>query len=320
MNFLAGFVMLVMKSEQESFWVFVALIKALSRYFDCPKLQGVKKDLDHLSVLTETMLPSLYSHLKECGLVDFSLCFPKWLMCMCIGVLDTPCLLKVWDAFWCFRGDRRIFLQKLCLYMLTSNQEKLLSCENLADVYICLTRCGDHVCEVNTFLSGISEQSVDLPSQAGPNAANAPTPGSGRKRKSQSSVAAAAAKVKDDAPLVESDGYVLVSAPEETSNQKMSQSHARKQQKGEEGGGLRMASSSPLSLSISCNTTDTKATEDIIPMTPISKTLHTWIQNGTPLMRLKTIAKGKGTSKGKTSYKSQNQHPLSSRKSLRKST
>jgi hypothetical protein len=312
MNFVAGFVMLVMKSEQESFWVFVALVKALSRYFECPRLTGVKKDLDHLSVLTETTLPGLYSHLKEVGLVDFSLCFPKWLMCMCIGVLHTPCLLKVWDAFWCFRGDRRVFLHKLCLYMIRSNQERLLRSENLADVYVCLTRCGDNVCDLNTFLTGIHDQSVDLPlsSDEDQNAPTSAAAGSGRKRKQSS----ASKKQKGESSSI-SDGWVAVPGPVPGKNDASSERPASCNKK--------------VQLSISCeNTTNTNsdicrrsakaaaAEAEEIPMTPISKSFHTWIQSGTPLMRLKTIANKKGNNP-----LHQSSRHLSSRKtSLRKTT
>lgn len=100
MNYLAAVVLLVMRSEQEAFWVFVALLRALGPYFERRDLRGLKSDLEALQTETSVRLPRAYSHVKSCGLSDFSLCVPKWLLCLFVGAVDAPLLLKVWDAFW----------------------------------------------------------------------------------------------------------------------------------------------------------------------------------------------------------------------------
>ncbi|QDZ22869.1 Rab-GTPase-TBC domain-containing protein [Chloropicon primus] len=181
MNFLAGFVLLAVKTEQEAFWVFVALLRSLRGYFESPPLSGLKKDLDLLQGAALAHLGGLCSHLKTCGLHDFSLCFPKWLLCNFVLVLETEVLLKVWDAFWVFRGDRRGFLHKVALHLLKSNEAELLGKDNLGDVYQVLSqRCGRNVECVLEFLAGVEAQQVAVVAEG----AREEEDGGGKKRKS----------------------------------------------------------------------------------------------------------------------------------------
>ena len=267
MNFLAGFVILVMTNasrmtEEEAFWVFVALVKTMSRYFEKANLSGVKKDLDHLAVLTKKNLPHVYAHLKKVGLQDFSLCFPKWIMCMFIGTLENPLLLKVWDAFWCFRGDRRTFLHKLSIFLLRSQSDALLKSDNLADVYGVLKECGKKFESVHDVLCGI--QATDVDSRLVVRSTSA----GGRKR-------------KQGCLAVEENAERLP---------KPSSSSVRKRP-------MTIETTSSFTTFSPAPSDENNLMKNDIPMTPITKTLQMWISSGTPLMRMKTAGMKRQMSK-----------------------
>ena len=161
MNFLAGFLLLVLESEQEAFWVFACLLRSLHKYFGRPNLVGLKEDLNAVSRAVSER-EELRKHLRDQGVEDFSLCLPKWLLCGFVLVLETPLLLRAWDAFWVQRGDRGKYLRKVAAFLLLSNEEELLRAEGLGEVYAVLSRgCGRNVSDASEFLLGVESTRVE---------------------------------------------------------------------------------------------------------------------------------------------------------------
>ncbi len=113
MNFVAGLTLLVVRKESSAFWIFVALLQTMASYYK-GSLAYVREDLDRLAALTRNQIPRLAAHFASLGFTDYSLCFPKWLLCLFVSVLKTPLLLKTLDNFFCYRGNRRDFLLQTC--------------------------------------------------------------------------------------------------------------------------------------------------------------------------------------------------------------
>eukprot|EP00216_Chloropicon_sp_CCMP2111_P000617 CAMPEP_0198238680 /NCGR_PEP_ID=MMETSP1446-20131203/4290_1 /TAXON_ID=1461542 ORGANISM="Unidentified sp, Strain CCMP2111" /NCGR_SAMPLE_ID=MMETSP1446 /ASSEMBLY_ACC=CAM_ASM_001112 /LENGTH=514 /DNA_ID=CAMNT_0043921147 /DNA_START=46 /DNA_END=1590 /DNA_ORIENTATION=- len=221
MNFLAGFILLVVRKESVAFWIFRALLDSLDGYYR-ESLAAVRSDLDFLHKLTKKHLPKLAQHFVDMGLSDFSLCFPKWLMCLYVNQIPNPLLLKLWDCFWCQRGNRKLFLYRTAMHLLSVSEQELLDTDNLGDLYLRLQTCGDRVKNATEFLSGSIHQVISVTGDAG-----------------------------------DSD-HEKVETPKR---------------------GKRKLDPS---LSNSCKHGE-EIDENRIPLTPMSKVLHSWITNGTPM-------------------------------------
>ena len=96
---MAGLTLLVVRKESSAFWIFVALLQTMASYYT-GSLAYVREDLDRLAALTRNQIPRLAAHFASLGFTDYSVCFPKWLLCLFVSVLKTPLLLKTLDNFF----------------------------------------------------------------------------------------------------------------------------------------------------------------------------------------------------------------------------
>ena len=144
-----------------------------------------------------------------------------------------------------------MFLRRVCLHLLRVNQAPLLEAETLGDVYQALSACGRTVTSAHAFLAGVAAAAAD----GRDSAAMASPPGSGRKRRQRE---------EGRNGNGGGGGSAKKRAPEEAEARGTGLPSPRQQRQRE---------------------------EETPPMTPVSKTLQMWIQSGTPLMRMKTIAR-----------------------------
>ena len=95
MNFIAGFLLLVMP-EEYAFWTLSAIVEDSLKDYFCESMLGLLIDNTILEQLLLERAPRLACHLKD-------ICFPlnylssKWFLCMYLNALPTETVLRIWD-------------------------------------------------------------------------------------------------------------------------------------------------------------------------------------------------------------------------------
>ncbi|KAK6962131.1 growth hormone-regulated TBC protein 1 [Biomphalaria glabrata] len=126
MNFIAGLLLLVMKSEEKAFWLMDTLIQTILPDFYAPDMIAVKAEQDLLGELVKWKLPDLHSHLEGLG-VQWCLVGMKWFICLYADVMPVDTVLRVWDCLF-LEGSK--ILLRVALTLITLNKDRLLKCTN----------------------------------------------------------------------------------------------------------------------------------------------------------------------------------------------
>ena len=132
MNFVAAMLLLVMRSEQDAFWMFVLTIERLlpaDYYTD--GLVGVRVDSSVLVDLMQQRLPSLHQHLASCGVLPLlPIVTTQWFIALFVFWLPTETLMRLWDCFFYegLRNKNKIFFRvALTLFKMHESELKLLT-------------------------------------------------------------------------------------------------------------------------------------------------------------------------------------------------
>jgi hypothetical protein len=124
MNYIGGFLVQILPSEEESFWVLQALLNdfELKNLFR-PGLAQLKMRCFQLDCLMQHYLPQVRQRLKECGICT-EIYSAKWFLTLMTYELPSQMLMKVWDLF--FLKGWKIFF-KVILALLTLSKELILT-------------------------------------------------------------------------------------------------------------------------------------------------------------------------------------------------
>jgi len=122
-NFLAGFLLLLL-SEEQAFWVLDCLInEILPPDYYTRKLLGVHIDQRVISHLVGELLPDVSKAYEDAGLV-LHLVTAEWFMCCLCTSVPAHTAFRIWDCIFLF-GSECLFRVVLSLFHL--NKNKILS-------------------------------------------------------------------------------------------------------------------------------------------------------------------------------------------------
>jgi hypothetical protein len=122
-NFLAGFLLLLL-SEEQAFWVLDCLInEILPPDYYTRKLLGVHIDQRVISHLVGELLPDVSKAYEDAGLV-LHLVTAEWFMCCLCTSVPAHTAFRIWDCIFLF-GSECLFRVVLSLFHL--NRNKILS-------------------------------------------------------------------------------------------------------------------------------------------------------------------------------------------------
>ena len=125
MNFVAGLIILVVRDEERSFWLLVAMMDQIlpENYFS-QSMSGLLADCDLLKELIIDRFPDVKIHDPD----QWNLFAVKWFVCLYIDVLPIQTTLRIWDCLL-FEGHKIIFRVALTLFGL--NYDKLQEADDL---------------------------------------------------------------------------------------------------------------------------------------------------------------------------------------------
>ncbi|XP_065447946.1 growth hormone-regulated TBC protein 1 isoform X3 [Chrysemys picta bellii] len=153
MNFIAGYLILITKNEEESFWLLDALIGRILPDYYSPAMMGLKTDQEVLGELVRKKVPAVAELMDRHG-VMWTLIVSRWFICLFIDILPVETVLRIWDCLF-YEGSKIIF--RVALALIKQHQAFILEATNLPDIcdkFKQITR-GTFVTECHTFMQKI---------------------------------------------------------------------------------------------------------------------------------------------------------------------
>nr|XP_045370699.1 growth hormone-regulated TBC protein 1 isoform X2 [Camelus bactrianus] len=160
MNFVAGYLILMTDSEEESFWLLDALVGSILPDYYSPSMLGLKTDQEVLGELVRTRLPAVAALMDRHG-VPWTLVVSRWFLCLFVDVLPVETVLRIWDCLFS-EGSKVIF--RVALTLIKRHQSFILEASSFTDVcekFREITK-GSFVTECHTFMQKIFSEPGSL--------------------------------------------------------------------------------------------------------------------------------------------------------------
>ncbi|CAH9118289.1 unnamed protein product [Cuscuta epithymum] len=142
LNYVAALLLLVMKTEEEAFWMLAVLLENVL-VSDCytNNLSGCHVDQRVFKDLLTKNCPRLSSHLKTLEF-DVSLVCTEWFLCLFAKSFPSETTLRVWDVLF-YEGAKVMFHVALAIFKM--NEEELLLTHHVGDVINIIQRSTRHL-------------------------------------------------------------------------------------------------------------------------------------------------------------------------------
>ncbi|KAM9408633.1 growth hormone-regulated TBC protein 1-A [Pholidichthys leucotaenia] len=153
MNFVAGYLLIITKDEEKSFWLMDALIGRILPDYYAPAMLGLKMDQEVLGELVKVKIPGVWKVMVDNN-VMWMLVVSRWFICLYIDVLPVETVLRIWDCLF-YEGSKILF--RVALTLIHHNQALIQQAQSLPDVcqnFKQITQ-GPFVEECHTFMQKI---------------------------------------------------------------------------------------------------------------------------------------------------------------------
>ncbi|XP_066516240.1 growth hormone-regulated TBC protein 1-A [Hoplias malabaricus] len=130
MNFIAGYLIIITKDEEKSFWLMEALIGKILPDYYTPTMLGLKTDQEVLGELVKVKVPAVWQVMAEHN-VMWTLVVSRWFICLYIDILPVETVLRIWDCLF-YEGSKILF--RVALTLIRHNQALILQARNLPDI------------------------------------------------------------------------------------------------------------------------------------------------------------------------------------------
>ncbi|KAM4701762.1 growth hormone-regulated TBC protein 1 [Discoglossus pictus] len=130
MNFITGYLILVTKDEEKSFWLLDALIGHILPDYYSPEMIGLKIDQEVLGDLVKIKIPAVAELMDRHG-VMWTLVVSRWFICLFIDILPVETVLRIWDCLF-YEGSKVLF--RVALTLIKQYQAFILEARNFPDV------------------------------------------------------------------------------------------------------------------------------------------------------------------------------------------
>ncbi|XP_051025908.1 growth hormone-regulated TBC protein 1 isoform X3 [Acomys russatus] len=160
MNFIAGYLILITKDEEKSFWLLDALVGRILPDYYSPAMLGLKTDQEVLAELVRMKLPAVAALMDGHGVL-WTLLVSRWFICLFVDILPVETVLRIWDCLF-NEGSKIIF--RVALTLIKQHQEFILEASSVPDIcdkFKQITK-GDFVMECHTFMQKIFSEPGSL--------------------------------------------------------------------------------------------------------------------------------------------------------------
>ncbi|KAM4592805.1 growth hormone-regulated TBC protein 1-A [Odontesthes bonariensis] len=160
MNFIAGYLLIITKDEEKSFWLMDALLGRILPDYYSPSMLGLKMDQEVLGELVKMKIPRVWQVMVDQN-VMWTLVVSRWFICLYIDVLPVETVLRIWDGLF-YEGSKILF--RVALTLIHHNQALIEQARSLPDVCQSFKQIthGPFVDECHTFMQNIFTQPGSL--------------------------------------------------------------------------------------------------------------------------------------------------------------
>ncbi|KAJ4980330.1 hypothetical protein NE237_031167 [Protea cynaroides] len=150
LNYVAALLLLVMKTEEEAFWMLAVLLENVL-VNDCytDNLSGCHVEQRVFNDLLAKTCPRIAAHLDALGF-DVSLVATEWFLCLFSKSLPSETTMRVWDVLF-NEGAKVIFHVALALFKM--KEEELLMANQVGDVINIIHRTAHHLFDPDDLLT-----------------------------------------------------------------------------------------------------------------------------------------------------------------------
>ncbi|XP_045909161.1 growth hormone-regulated TBC protein 1-A-like isoform X2 [Micropterus dolomieu] len=153
MNFIAGYLIIITKDEEKSFWLMDALLGRMLPDYYSPAMLGLKTDQEVLGELVKTKAPAIGQLMAQYPGI-WTLVVSRWFICLYIDILPIETVLRVWDCLF-YEGSKVLF--RVALTLIIHHQPEILRARSLMDVCECFKQitCGAFTLDCHNFIQKI---------------------------------------------------------------------------------------------------------------------------------------------------------------------
>ncbi|MBN3303573.1 GRT1A protein, partial [Amia calva] len=130
MNFITGYLIIITKDEEKSFWLLEALLGRILPDYYTPAMMGLKTDQEVLGELVRMKVPAVSQIMNQHN-VMWTLVVSRWFICLFIDILPVETVLRIWDCMF-YEGSKIIF--RVALTLIKHNQATILQARNFPDI------------------------------------------------------------------------------------------------------------------------------------------------------------------------------------------
>uniref|UniRef100_A0AAY4C770 Growth hormone-regulated TBC protein 1 n=1 Tax=Denticeps clupeoides TaxID=299321 RepID=A0AAY4C770_9TELE len=130
MNFIAGYLIIITKDEEKSFWLLDALLGRILPDYYTTSMLGLRVDQEVLGELVRLRVPVVWQLMQKHN-VMWTLVVSRWFICLFVDILPVETVLRIWDCLF-YEGSKILF--RVALTLIRHNQPLLLQAKNLPDV------------------------------------------------------------------------------------------------------------------------------------------------------------------------------------------
>ncbi|KAB1200502.1 TBC1 domain family member 2A [Morella rubra] len=150
LNYVAALLLLVMKTEEDAFWMLAVLLENVL-VNDCytNNLSGCHVEQRVFKDLLPKKCPRIAAHLEELDF-DVSLVATEWFLCLFSKSLPSETTLRVWDVLF-YEGAKVLFHVALAIFKM--KEEELLVTHHVGDVINILQKTSHHLFDPDELLT-----------------------------------------------------------------------------------------------------------------------------------------------------------------------
>ncbi|EYU43191.1 hypothetical protein ABFS83_08G120300 [Erythranthe nasuta] len=150
LNYVAALLLLVMKTEEDAFWMLAVLLENVL-FNDCYtyNLSGCHVDQRVFRDLLAKKCPRIATHLEGIDF-DVSLVCTEWFLCLFSKSLPSETTLRVWDILF-YEGANVLFNVALAIFKM--NEEELLVTHQVGDVINVIQKTTHHLFDPDELLT-----------------------------------------------------------------------------------------------------------------------------------------------------------------------